>query len=187
MELPLELTFRDMDTSEPIAALVEEKLGKLEQVCDHITSCRVVIEQPHRHQSSGNPYRVLVDVRVPPGHEIVVRRDPNDSDQHEPLEAVVRSAFEAARRQLRELGDKQSDQVKQHPTNEAGGIVKEIYARDGFGFLRTADNREVYFHENSLINKSIDDLTTGAAVRFVEEAGEKGPKATTVQVVEAGS
>lgn len=186
MQVPLELTFRDMETSQPIADLVQEKTAKLEQVCDYMTSCHVVINQPHSHQRSGNPYRVVIDVRVPPGHEIVVRKDPADSDQHEPLESVVRNAFEATRRQLTELVDKQHEDVKKHPTTEAGAIVREVYPADRFGFLRTIDNREIYFHANSLQNKTIDDLKVGAAVRYVEETGDKGPKATTVHVVESG-
>jgi hypothetical protein len=41
----------------------------------------------------------------------------------------------------------------------------------------------VYFHRNSLLNEEFHRLRVGAGVRFVEGIGEKGPQATTVQVL----
>ncbi|MGC8732811.1 MAG: cold-shock protein [Halothiobacillaceae bacterium] len=48
------------------------------------------------------------------------------------------------------------------------------------GTILTPDGREVHFHPNSLRNEEFEDLEKGAEVRFAEEEGDKGPKATTV-------
>jgi cold shock CspA family protein len=49
--------------------------------------------------------------------------------------------------------------------------------------METPDGREIYFHRNSIVDASFDDLKIGAELRFAEELGEKGPQATTVYVV----
>jgi cold shock CspA family protein len=51
-----------------------------------------------------------------------------------------------------------------------------------FGFLRTSDGREIYFHRNSVLDGGFDKLRPGTAVTFVEEQGEQGPQASTVHV-----
>ncbi len=47
-----------------------------------------------------------------------------------------------------------------------------------FGYLETSDGREVYFHRNAVVGDG--PLEAGAEVRFTEEAGEKGPQASSV-------
>jgi cold shock CspA family protein len=47
-------------------------------------------------------------------------------------------------------------------------------------FLETPDGREIDFHQNSVRQAKLVDLTVGAEVRFVEELGDKGPLATSV-------
>lgn len=39
MELPLEITYRNLTKNETIDSLVREQVEKLEKVCDHINSC----------------------------------------------------------------------------------------------------------------------------------------------------
>jgi predicted phosphoribosyltransferase len=118
LEVPLELTFRDIEKTDELVDLVNDKVASLEKVCDYIISCHTAIEKPQEHQRMGNPYRVRVNVRAPPGHEIVVKREPSDGDMHEPLDAVIRDVFAAAQRKLKELVEKQRNEVKTHPDQE---------------------------------------------------------------------
>ena len=113
MEVPLEVVLRNVENKEEIEAVINEKLSKLEQVCDHVTSCRVLIEQNPTHQHKQFSYHVRVDVKMPPHHEIVVRRD-SGRNVHESLPVVVREAFIAARRQVEEIVDRQKLHVKAH-------------------------------------------------------------------------
>jgi cold shock CspA family protein len=53
-------------------------------------------------------------------------------------------------------------------------------AGQGYGFIETADGREVYFHRNSVRDDAFEHLTVASEVRFVEEMGEKGPQAKRV-------
>ncbi|MDR0307580.1 MAG: cold shock domain-containing protein [Chitinispirillales bacterium] len=185
MQKPLEVTFRDVPHYEEARELIESRAEKLDEICDHIISCNVMVERGQKHRSSAQPYKVRIGLRMPPGHEIVVSRDPNKADLHLDLEAEIRWAFDAAERQIKELMEKQRRDVKKHPFSEADGIVEKIFRNDGVGFIRTFDDRQVFFHRHALVNDNFDTLREGAAVRFVETMGEKGPQASTVQVVEA--
>ncbi len=187
MEVPLELTFRDIKKTDELEELVNDKVSSLEKVCDYIISCRTAIEKPQEHQRAGSPYRVRVNVRVPPGHEIVVKREPGDGDMHDPLDAVIRDVFGAAQRQLKELVEKQRNEVKAHPDQEMGAVIERIFEDQGYGFLKTVEGREVYFNENSLINDKFTDLEPGMGVRFVGTLSDAGFQASTVQVVDKPS
>ncbi|MGD8293228.1 MAG: hypothetical protein PVI13_02145 [Desulfobacterales bacterium] len=57
-------------------------------------------------------------MRVPPVHDLVVKRTSRDGYLHKTLSAVVAGAFDAAYRHLRKLMDKQQGQVKAHPRQE---------------------------------------------------------------------
>ncbi len=103
MRIPPEIVYRDVAHRPAVDALIHEQAAKLDRFCDHITSCRVAIEHPQQHQRAGNPYRVRLDVTVPPGHELVVDRGPGDNEMHARLETVILDAFKAMRRQLQEL------------------------------------------------------------------------------------
>lgn len=183
MQVPLEVTFRNVEKKEGIKLLVQEEVFKLETICDHITSCRVALEQPQAHQKSGNPYRVRIDIKVPRGHEIVIRREAGEGNMHDPLSVVVRDAFHAARIKLQKIVDKHHQKVKVHPAHEdtVGEVVK-LFKKDGYGFIGY-NGDEIYFHKNSVLNDKFDEIEVGAEVRFVEEDGENGPQASTVQIL----
>jgi ribosome-associated translation inhibitor RaiA len=118
MNVPLELTFRGVHRTDSIAALIREKAAGLERFCDHISSCRIVVEKPQSHQNRGVGYRVRVDLTVPPGHELVAHRGPTEGNLHEELRQLIRETFAAAERQLKELVERQRREVKRHPEQE---------------------------------------------------------------------
>lgn len=183
MQVPLEVTFRNLDKTPALEALIEEKVAKLEEVCDHISSCRVAVEKIHTNPDHGSPFRVRLDMTVPPGHELAVTKNPGESTQYTPLDAVVRSAFEAARRQLVKLVDRQQNRTKSHPDQEMGAIVTQLFPEEGYGFLRDLDGQEIYFHRNSVLNDDFERLTLGTGVHCFVQDGEEGPRASTVQIV----
>jgi cold shock CspA family protein len=181
MQVPLELTLRDVPGRARLLPLVERNAAKLERVAGGIVRCRVAIEQPQRHQRSGSPYRVRIDLTLPPGKEVVVRREPGEGSLHDPVETVVLDAFKAARRQLARIAEiRRGD--RRRPA-EPRALVSRIFADDGYGFLRTLDGREVYFHRNSVLHGDFDRLEVGTEVRFAEGTGDEGPQASSVQIV----
>jgi CspA family cold shock protein len=61
------------------------------------------------------------------------------------------------------------------------GTIKRVIRDRGFGFIRSADGQEVFFHRSSLQQLNFDGLKEGETVEFDMERGEKGPRATTVR------
>jgi len=183
MQMPPEISFRDVAKTDATETLILEQIEKLELICGHLVSARIAVEQPQRHQRTGSPYRVRLALRLPPGHEIVVRHEPGEGGLHDQLETVLRSVFDSARRQLRQLVEQQRGEVKSNPEmEENAGIIARLLP--DYGFLRAVDGTELYFHRNSVVNDRWDDLSPGLGVRFVRTDGLKGPRASTVQVVE---
>lgn len=107
MQIPVQITFRDMETSPALEATIRERVQKLEQFGE-VNSCRVLIESPHRSSQKGHHFRVRIDITVP-GDEIVVGRDPAGHDAFTDPYVAVRDAFDAASRQVNEWGRKRRD------------------------------------------------------------------------------
>lgn len=187
MQMPMEVSFRGVERTHAMERLISEQAAKLEQVCDHITSVRVTVEKPQEHQRSGNPYRVRIIARVPPGHELVAARDPTERDLHDPLDKIIREAFNALRRQVKEVNDKQKGDVKRHPAQETGAVISKLFKQEGYGFILNPEGQEVYFHRNSVLHGDFDRLVIGAGVRYVEELGEKGVQASSLELVDKPS
>jgi cold shock CspA family protein/ribosome-associated translation inhibitor RaiA len=184
MQVPLKITFRNVRKTPDLEALIDKQAAKLERVCNHLVSCHMAVEKPQEHQRSGNPFRVRIDVTVPPQHELVVIRDASEGDLHERLPTVLRGAFGVMRRQIKKLAEKQRKQVKTHPEQEVGGFVSLLLRKEAYGFITSLDSREIYFHKNSLPAGEFDRLEIGTGVRWVEQPGEKGPQASSMRIVD---
>lgn len=181
MQVPLELTYRNLDSSPAIEERVRQRLQRLEKLAPDIMACRVMLEAPHRHHHQGHIYHVRVDVTVP-GHEVVVSRDPGEHHAHEELYVAIRDAFDAVERRLQDVERERRGQVKQHAVPAHGRISQLLPALD-CGRIETADGRDVYFHRNALVDGDFDQLEVGMEVRFVEGIGDQGPQASTVHRV----
>ncbi len=181
MQLPLQVAFRHMERSESIEALVRSKAARLDNFADHIMSCRVVIEPSGKHHLYGNLYEVRIDVMVP-GTEVVVTREPGQHSEYRDIRVALRDAFESARRQLEDYVRRRRGFVKTLENSPHARVLR-LYPEDGYGFLETADGRQIYFHRHSVLHDGFDSLQVGTEVSFVEEAGNNGPQASTLKVV----
>lgn len=180
MQIPLQITFRDMEQSDAIEKAVREKAEKLDQFGD-IMSCRAVVQMINKHQHKGTMYQVSLDITVP-GHEIVVSRDRGVDHSHEDVYVAIRDAFNAARRQLQDQHRISHHKVKAHEA-PPHGRVSELVADQGYGRIESSDGRSVYFHRNSVLNDEFTRLEVGSEVRFSEVQGDEGPQASSVQLV----
>src|SRR5262245_3158992 len=184
MQVPLTMTFRNVTKSTSLEALIRKQATKLERVCSHLVSCRISVEKPQSHQKSGSSFRVRLDVTVPPEHELVAVRDAGEGDLHQRLPTVVRQAFDATQRQLKKLTERQRGKVKSHPEQAVAGFVIRLFRKAGYGFIKSLEGREIYFHKNTLSAAQFNRLEVGTGVQWNEEEGENGPQATVVRIVD---
>ncbi|HTW54055.1 MAG TPA: HPF/RaiA family ribosome-associated protein [Bradyrhizobium sp.] len=99
MRVPLQITFRRMDTSPALETRIRQRAEELEQYCDRITACHVTVEAQHRRHQQGNLFRVSIDLAVP-GDEITASSGRDPDHAHENAHVAVRDAFDALRRRL---------------------------------------------------------------------------------------
>ena len=117
-----------------------------------------------------------VDLKVPEG-EIVVGRDPEAHHAHEDVYVAIHDAFDATRRLLEDHVRQGRGDVKLHAVPDHGRIPRLLPAQDCGFILSAADNSEIYFHRNSVVNGGFEELAVGEEVRFIAQhpASAEGP------------
>ena len=120
MQLPIQISFRNMDSSESVEKRIREEAEKLSEFYDRIMGCRVMVEVPHQHHQRGKRFHIRIDLTVP-GGEIVVKHEPSlhkaakqiETEKHKKEQEIaaphkdiyvtIRDAFKAVRRQLQDF------------------------------------------------------------------------------------
>ena len=179
MQIPVQITFHHLDHSPFVEAAIRRKIDKLENFFPRITSLKVMIEPSNLKHKQGNLYHIRIDMTVP-GKNIVVKRNPDLHHAHEDIYVAIRDAFLAARRQLEDYVRVQYQQKTKTHSPLTHAKVSRLFPNEDCGFLLTSDDREIYFHRNSVLGGAFDLIRLGEEVRFIESKGEKGPQASTV-------
>jgi cold shock CspA family protein len=177
MQRQLKITARDFTLSEAFETEIRDKAAALDSYFDRITGCDVTVGAPVDHHRKGGPFEVRVRLTVP-GKELVANHQ-----FEEGLAAAIRETFDAIRRQLEDYVRERRGDIKVHEESAQARVAK-LLRDQGYGFLETADGREIYFHRNSVLHGGFDHIELGTQVRFVEEQGEQGPQASTVTIAD---
>jgi ribosomal subunit interface protein len=183
MQLTPEIIFNGIDRSRWVETYVAERLQHLERFAQDITRCHVTLTREQSSQRKGNRYSVMVEVRVPRQHDLAVKKHKQIHDMQTQLPAVINEAFGAIETQLKRTVAKRRHEEKTH-NGQPHGMVEKLFKAGGYGFIRALDDdRQFYFHGNSVLHDDFARLTVGTEVRFAAEQGEDGPQASSVQVV----
>jgi cold shock CspA family protein/ribosome-associated translation inhibitor RaiA len=181
MQTQPQVTFDDLPIDDRVRATAYDHIDELERAYGRITGCHVVIAQPHRHHQQGGLYSVSIDLVVP-GGEIVVNREHSRDHAHEDVYVAMRDAFLAARRRLEDHTRRIRGDTKTHGPRPRGH-VSQIFPLKGYGFIKTSDGRDVYFHRHAFSDQDYRLVDIGSEVFFTEEEGDDGPQAAHVQLV----
>jgi len=181
MNTPLQIAFHNLPHSKVIERTIQEAVSNLESTYDRITGCHVIVDQPHRHHREGNLFQVRIDLKMP-GAELVVKRESDGNLEFGDLSIVIQEAFEEMQAQIEEFVHRRRGFVKTHD-ELPHARVNRLFPEAGYGFLKTLDGREIFFHRNSVLGSGFSTLDVGTEVSFVEELGEKGPQASTVKLL----
>ncbi len=181
LDVPLEIRFHNLQSSEAVEAAIRERVTRLERLYERLTSCRVAVEAPHKQHRKGNIYTISIDLGVP-GGELVVNREPHKPREryaNPDLYKAIRDAFDAAERQLVAYKGRQRGEIKPHP-EMFHGQVRDLFPEADHGFLITNTGGSLYFHRNSVLNGDFENLKPGSAVHYIETVGDTGPIAQKV-------
>lgn len=188
----VQVTFRNMTAIEDVRKEIETRVQKLETYCKPILSCRVTIEAPANHHRKGEPFHVRIDAALADGRVDVkyaessypagVRKGKETTSEHNLLMYTIREAFDATRRQLQDHTHKRRSEIKTHEPDVIA-TVRQIFQSKEYGYLETADGREIYFHANCVTGSKFEKMKPGEKVHFVETEGMKGAQASSVRIV----
>jgi ribosomal subunit interface protein len=183
MQVTPEVIFNGIRRSPWVETYVAERLAHLEKFSQDITRCHVTLAREQSSQRKGNRYSVMVEVRVPRQHDLAVKKQKQIHDMRSQLPAIINEAFGAIETQLKRTVARRRREEKAH-NGQPHGMVEKLFAEEGYGFIRGLDDdRQFYFHRNSVLHDDFERLTVGTEVRFAAEQGEEGPQASSVQMV----
>ncbi len=181
MQTPVQIDFQGMPVDEHMRESIIGHVAKLEDRFGRVTACRVMVKAPGGHHRTGGLYEIHIRLALPNGKEVDVGRTPQNDERYADKAFAINDAFKRARRQLQDQVRHLQGKVKEHEASPLAKVAR-IDHDGGFGFLETADGREIYFHQNSVLNSAFPRLRVGTRVAFAEEMGEKGPQASTVKI-----
>jgi ribosome-associated translation inhibitor RaiA len=96
-----EIIFHDVDRSQWVEEYIVERLGRLERFAGGITRCHVTLTQEVASHSKGNRYSVMVEVRLPPNHDLAAKKQKVIGDMPTQLPALINQAFGAIENQVK--------------------------------------------------------------------------------------
>lgn len=163
--------FRDDDRRR-----VEERIEELARDRTDLIDVRIAARESGHHRHGGQEARIVCKVR---GGEIVAARTRADAGR------ALGEALEVFERQIWRMRHRRAQQ-RDEPGLPAGppelGVVDELLAEEGYGFILTDGGERVYFHRNALQGGlAFEGLEEGQLVALNFEGGEKGPQATVVR------
>jgi len=153
----------------------EEKEKLVRHYPNFVLHLRVSIEATTHHKEGGFEIKLVASV---PHDTVVVTR------KGESVRPALTESFDVLTLQLKEIQRKKRKSkktVNSAVPTDGVGIIRKLSPYESYGFITSADQRDIYFHENALKNINMDELTEGDSVIFGESIGDKGPQATWVR------
>lgn len=181
MEVPPEMAFRGVEPTDALKSRILDGIETLEGVYPNLISCRSMIADETPDQTSGKSYRVRLEIGIPSKSVVVDQRHP-EPDERASLEQTITEAFSVARKRLVKAKKLQRGETKIHDLPPHGRVVRLLVDDTGvrYGFLENREGRQVYFHEEALVDLEYDDLEVGDEVRYAAAQGDEGLQASTV-------
>jgi ribosomal subunit interface protein len=154
-------------------ALAEERIAELARDRTDLIDVRISARSSAHHRHGGQEVRITCQAR---GREIVASRTRPDAG------LALNEALDAFEREVRRMRDRRTQQRAERPAAPPVlGVVDEVLAGEGYGFILTDAGERVYFHRNSVHGGlEFERLTEGQRVGLNVEGGEEGPQATVV-------
>ena len=152
---------------------VEERIESLVEGHQDLIDVRIAARSTNHHRHGGQEVHITCEAR---GQQIVAARARED------LGLSLNEALDAFEREVRRMREKRLERsTRGEPTPSVHGVVRRIFPDRGYGFVRTDEGKEVYFHKNA-VHGGLDfkHLEEGQRVALDVEQGHKGLQAITI-------
>ena len=186
MQTEPQITFKNIEKSEAVEALIQSRIDRLDKLHPNIIGCRVVVETPHPSAHSGKvPLGIAVEVTVPSRPTVVGKDTEERRDAKADHISAVNHAFEAVERQLRSINAIQQQTGKTHEGEGETGVVLRLFQDQGYGFIEVRGSPELYFTRNAVQGDQFDQLAPGIMVHVTRATmeGPMGPQASSVRML----
>ena len=183
MQIEPIISYDNIDHSEAIERLVQDRIAALEKRHDRITGCEVILDAPQKQKRHGRVFRVRLNLRLP-GPDLSISREVAQGTAQDDLILAVNRTFSAAEKALKKRKKTMAGVEVKHHAPVLHGEITELESELGYGWVRADDGKTVYFQRDSLTANDWDQLQKGTRLRFREMEGEKGPFATAVTVAD---
>ena len=187
MQVPLEVSFHNTESSKWAENEILTRVAELEEIYGRLTSCRVRVDQRAENRNGTIPPVVRIELGIPGHNDLVVSHEPEHLQQkfqRPDLHNAIHEAFRIAERRLRDLKEQREGRTKEplHDSeNQSLGQVVELAPDSDHGFLLTKEGGLLYFHRNAVLTGDFDKLDRGDELYYVEDVGDSGPIATKVK------
>jgi ribosome-associated translation inhibitor RaiA len=180
MEVPVDVDFENVAQSDDLKGLIHQNVAGLSKIYDQIIGCYVRVEQ-ERHAKMPVPYRVRVELTIPPGHGLGATEQATSQDEKNTLPELIHKAFDQTKQRLQ-------DRLKHHPPQHLSGktmmgVITKLMPTGAYGYLRTRENQEIYFQASNVLGDRYNDLTVGTIVRFFMFEGIEGWQASAIHIL----
>lgn len=180
MEVPVDVDFENVAQSDDLKSLIHQNVAGLSNIYDQIIGCYVRVEQ-EQHEETPVPYRVRVELMLPPGHGVGATERATPQDAENTLQALIHKAFDQTKQRLQ-------DRLEEHPPQQLSGktvigIITKLMPTGAYGYLRTTENQEIYFQASNVLGDRYNDLTVGTIVRFFMFEGIEGRQASAIHIL----
>ncbi|TXH32260.1 MAG: ribosome-associated translation inhibitor RaiA [Rhodospirillaceae bacterium] len=184
MEKPLQIAFRNLDSSPHLETLIRERVDRLERFFPRLIGCRVVVELTSKSANAKSPLGISIELDVPGRPTIFAKKSDERRDAKGDFLAVVNQAFDAAQRQLEDVSRVIARDVKLHEGSGETGCVREVLPLEDYGFVEIREGESLYFTRNAVIDGRFDDIKPGMMVHVTRATteGPMGPQASSIRL-----
>ncbi len=190
MERPLQIAFKNLESSTSLEAQIRERIERLERFHPNITGARVVVEIPHRSSEGAKPpLGIAVEIDIPGRGPVIAKGEEERRQVNGDHTPIINRVFEAAERQLEQISAIRKGEVKHHESAGDTGVVVRIFADQDYGFIEVKDSPDLYFSRDVCGNGTFGEIKVGSIVHVTrsQAEGPMGPQASSVKLLGGSS
>ena len=173
--MDIRIDCRNIDMTSRWRTNIKEQIEKLQNNYRVITHARVTLEK-NLHHKKGRVATAKVVLSIS-GATITATKTEKS------FEEAIKAAMLASNRELKAYREKQKSTEIRQPPVPMVGIIDQLNRAKGHGFILVDGGERIYFHKNAVHGLDFHELDEGTRVSFNVAQGDKGPQATTVNLL----